>query len=301
MERLCARQQATIQRQAALLKQKRDRARSVNAEIRRLEARVRQLEERLSRNSANSSQPPSEDGPEVVRLKHRRSRKRGGRHGHKGRSRPLVPANQVDAIVDCKPDRCCARAHLLTGDDLSPWRHQVSEIPELRIEITEYRRHHLSCPNCSRVTIGALPEGVSHSSFGPRLHALTSLLTGRFLLSKRDVVTRYNVVYGLQLGASRVIAMERRMPEALADPVQEALEFCPLQSSIQTKPAGDKPRNVPGVGRRRPRRSPSSTSIGDGIRKQPRRFWARTSRAQPAPIASVPKTGSSAGATAGPT
>ena len=33
LERLCARQQATIQRQAALLKQKRDSARAVNAEI----------------------------------------------------------------------------------------------------------------------------------------------------------------------------------------------------------------------------------------------------------------------------
>ena len=225
LERLCARQQATIQRQATLLKQKRDRARSVNAEIRRLEAKIRQLEERLSRNSSNSSQPPSADGPEVVRQKRRRKRKRGGRRGHKGCSRTLAPADQVDAIVECKPDRCCACAHPLSGDDPSPWRHQISEIPEPRIEITEYRRHRLSCPSCGRVTTGGLPEGVSHSSFGPRLHALTSLMTGRFLLSKRDVVTLYDVVYGLKLSASSVIAMERRMTEALAKPVQEALEW----------------------------------------------------------------------------
>ena len=227
MERLCARQQATIQRQAALLKQKRDSACAVNAEIRRLEARIRLLEERLGRNSSNSSQPPSADGPEVAKRKRRSKRKgqRGGQRGHKGRGRPLVPVEEVDAVVECRPDHCCACEHPLVGNDPDPWRHQVSEIPEPRIEITEYRRHRLTCPKCGQVTTGGLPEGVSNSSFGPRLHALTSLLTGRFLLSKRDAVTLYDVVYGLSLSSGSVIAMERRMAEGLAHPVQDALEW----------------------------------------------------------------------------
>ncbi len=130
--------------------------------------------------------------------------------------------DKVDAVVDCRPATCAACNQPLIGADPEPLRHQVSEIPVPRVTITEYRRHRLACACCGHVTLGALPEGVSQSSFGPRLHALTSLLTGRFLLSKRDAVALYDVVYGLDLSASSVGAMERRMAAALADPVAAA-------------------------------------------------------------------------------
>ncbi len=91
--------------------------------------------------------------------------------------------------------------------------------------MTEYRRHRLKRPTCGRVTTGALPDGVSHSSFGPRLHGMSSLLTGRFLLSKRDVAELYEIVYNLGLCSGSVIAMEKRIAAAVADPVQEAMEW----------------------------------------------------------------------------
>ena len=227
LERLCARQQETIRRQAVLLKQDRSGQRAMDAEIRRLQERIQHLEERLQRNSSNSSLPPSTDGPGVDRPKRRgkRKRQRGGQKGHSGRSRPLVPSDEVDAVVPCKPETCCSCNHPLSGDDPNPWRHQVCEIPKPRVEVTEYQRHRLTCPRCGQVTIGALPDGVSHSSFGPRLHALTALLTGRFLLSKRDAVTLYDVVFGLGVSPSSIIAMERRMAAAVADPVQDAMEW----------------------------------------------------------------------------
>ena len=225
LERLCVRQQATIERQAALLKEERSGARSVNAEIRRLQARIRELEEQLGRTSINSSQPPSADGPEVVRPKRRGKRRRGGRREHTGRSRPLLPIEQIDAVVDCKPDCCCGCQNPLSGDDPQPWRHLVSDIPEPRIEVTKYRRHRLKCTSCGYVTIGELPKGVSQGSFGPRLHAMIALLTGRFQLSKRDVEVPYGIFFDLDLCASSVIAMERRMAEALADPVRDAIDW----------------------------------------------------------------------------
>ena len=53
LERLCARQQETIRRQAVLLKQDRSGQRAMDAEIRRLQERIQLLEERLQRNSSN--------------------------------------------------------------------------------------------------------------------------------------------------------------------------------------------------------------------------------------------------------
>ena len=48
---------------------------------------------------------------------------------------------------------------------------------------------------------------------------------GRFLRSKRDAVTLYDVVFGLGVSPSSIIAMERRMAAAAADPVQDAMEW----------------------------------------------------------------------------
>jgi len=135
-----------------------------------------------------------------------------GGWGHVERTRELSP---LERVVECRPTCCTACKHPLVGSDSASLRHQVSEFPVLRVTITEYRRHRLSCTRCGRVTLGRLSEGVSQSAFGPRLHALTALLTGRFLLSKRDPVSLFDVVYGLRLSASSIGTMERRVAAAL--------------------------------------------------------------------------------------
>src|SRR5207244_652427 len=67
--------------------------------IARLAQRIEELEERLTRNSRNSSQPPSSDGfnrpPRSLRQPS--SRKPGGQPGHKGE--PLRFSAHPDAVV----------------------------------------------------------------------------------------------------------------------------------------------------------------------------------------------------------
>ena len=90
------------------------------AKIGRLEARIQHLEEQLRRNSSNSSQPPSMDGPNVARATAkppRRWRRSGGRLGHLGRTRVLAPMDRVDAVVDCRPACCAACDQPLAGTD----------------------------------------------------------------------------------------------------------------------------------------------------------------------------------------
>jgi transposase len=79
-----------------------------------LEARVAELERRLSRNSRNSSLPPSQGLPSAPpRPKQPASgRKRGGQLGHESNHRPLLPTERVDEIVEPWPKRCPACAHV---------------------------------------------------------------------------------------------------------------------------------------------------------------------------------------------
>ncbi|MCC7018755.1 MAG: IS66 family transposase, partial [Ardenticatenales bacterium] len=75
-------------------------------------------------------------------------------------------------------------------------RYQVHKIPPQLLEVVEYQIHRLRCLACGHTTSGKPPPGVTSSRFGPRVHALVALLTGRLLLSKREVVEYFQMLYG---------------------------------------------------------------------------------------------------------
>jgi Family of unknown function (DUF6444) len=92
-----------------------------------LEAEVAELKGRLNQNSQNSSRPPSSDGPHVKRKPPRApsGRRRGGQPGHPVHQRALLPPEEVDEVVVCKPTHCRRCNGALHGGDAAPLRHQV--------------------------------------------------------------------------------------------------------------------------------------------------------------------------------
>ena len=99
-------------------------------EIRGLREQIAVLTEQVSKNSKNSSRPPSSDPPSVEKAKRSPSgRKRGGQPGHKGHCRPLKPEDEVNEVISLKPSACNKCGHSLCGEDKTPQRHQVTDIP----------------------------------------------------------------------------------------------------------------------------------------------------------------------------
>ena len=197
---------------------------SLQAQVVALTERVSALEERTQQTSQNSSRPPSSDLPSVpVQRKGKRSvRKQGGQPGHVGHGRPLVPLEQVDAVVDAAPSACGSCGHLLLGVDPQPARHQVTEVPVVRPTVTEYRRHTLTCPDCGERTTAAWPVGMPAGNFGPRVAATVAYLTGRCGVSQRETQEVLATVCHLELGLGSIAALERQVSAALAGPVAEA-------------------------------------------------------------------------------
>lgn len=74
----------------------------------------------------------------------------------------------------------------LAGIDPEPRLHQHIEIPAIGPDVTHYLLHRLTCSGCGAVTRGHVPAG-NRSSFGPRLEALVSHLTGFYRFSKRKI------------------------------------------------------------------------------------------------------------------
>jgi transposase len=199
-----------------------------------MERRIADLEARLNQNSTNSSRPPSTDPPGLKRRPPTSptGRHRGGQPGHTRHCRALVPPERVDGITECKPDHCRRCGHDLGGDDPQPLIQQVAEIPPIRPVVTEYRLHRLDCPRCGTTTCGALPTGVPTGAFGPRLHAMLSLLAGGYRLGQRPIQQMTRDLFGLSISLGMISKLRRQTAALLERPVAELREHVPQAAVV---------------------------------------------------------------------
>ena len=203
-------------------------------EIVRLRAQVQALEARLGQNSTNSSRPPSSDPPSAppARPAPPSGRRRGGQPGHAPHQRALRSPDQVDTVVAHWPPHCrgCAMplAPAAVGE---PVRHQVTELPPVRAIVTEHQLHHVRCTACGTTTCAVLPADVAPGAFGPRLQATVAVLSGRYRLSRREVVGVCTDVLGAPLAVGSVDRLCQATAQALAAPLAA------LQAAVQQAPA----------------------------------------------------------------
>jgi transposase len=207
---------------------------------------IAELRRRLGMNSSNSSKPPSSDPPWAPgssgkKKNKKRKRKRGAQKGHRGHHRELLPPERVDHVVDCRPAVCEDCGAALRGKGRDPQRHQVLELVDGRIVVTEYRLFKMTC-RCGAKIRGELPAGVMPFLLGPRLTALVALLTGKYRLSKRNTRELLFDLFGIELCIGTISAAEKRMSAALAGPVREAEEFIRQQGIVHADETGWKER-----------------------------------------------------------
>jgi transposase len=202
--------------------------------IAKLERRVAELEELLGANSSNSGKPPSSDTP-AERAERRKAanqhrkrsgRKRGGQPGHKGHSRALVPLEEVDEVVRCRPEVCCGCGVTLPHEiePVAVRREQIFELPPIVPLVTEYRQELVACGLCCVETWGTRPAGAPPGGYGPRLTAVVAMLTGVYHLGRRRAVELLRDGFGVRMSLGAVSGCEHRMSEALAVAHDEARE-----------------------------------------------------------------------------
>lgn len=198
-----------------------------------LQAEVEQLRERVNQTSRNSSKPPSSDPPEARKYPPRTpsGRKRGGQSGHQGKGRQLKPSSEANQIVVSRPTHCRGCGGLLLGQDAQPQRHQVSELPQIEPEVVEYQLHKLTCLACGVVNRGEWPLEMPRGSFGPRTQATIAYLSGRMGISRRDSKEMLSTLFHLDISLGSIPAQERRISQALIEPVMEAGDFVRRQPS----------------------------------------------------------------------
>lgn len=190
------------------------------------------LNQRVNQDSTNSSRAPSTDSPQakakrkaeekIAKVKHG-TRKQGAQPCHETVVRPLLPLEEGDVVIDCKPRICGHCGETLDKySDTAPYRQQHYDL-EIRRRITEYRKHKIVCPCCGKTTEGTLPDAVNKSAYSPRLAAFVVTLTGLFQMSRRMAKAFIEGVTEIPISVGSISNLEKEMTMA-AEPVMSEIE-----------------------------------------------------------------------------
>ena len=123
---------------------------------------LEELRSRSRKNSLNSSKPPSSDGlakPKPKSLRKSTQRKSGGQPGHTGNT--LRRVDNPDHTIPLLLTKCLCESTLEDTPVLGYQRRQVFELPEPKLEVTEYEAEIKRCPHCGKVVHAPFPEGVN--------------------------------------------------------------------------------------------------------------------------------------------
>ena len=222
-----------LQRENGKLRQENVQLRAENQQLReqvgQLGTRLHELEGRVSKDSHNSSKPPSTDGyaKKTRSLRQKSGKKAGGQEGHAGSRRHFV--QMPEEIIIVRPEKC-AHGQASFQQELPAegyQRRQRIDLPEIKAQVTEYQALDVRCPSCQHVTRGTFPDEVRASiQFGPMLKGIALYLLYGQLLPYARTAELLSDVCGCHLspgtleafvaeGADRLVETEELIKQAL--------------------------------------------------------------------------------------
>lgn len=191
--------------------------------------RVRDLEAQLNQNSQNSSKPPSTDKTKPKRKPGiaKTPKAKGGQRGHKGDTLKMIPTQEVDKVEALKPDRCGCGKRLLRQQMEIHARRQLFDIPDPKLEVTEYQQYSCNCPNCGKVNIGCFPDTIKAPvQYGRGVQALVSMLNVKYQLSYQNIRELFQDLFTQPINASTIqsfLVKSYEKSESVAEQIKSKL------------------------------------------------------------------------------
>jgi transposase len=187
--------------------------RYLEGRIQHLETEVHELRARLSKDSSNSSKPPSSDGlkrkPKSLRKKS--DKKAGGQQGRIGKG--LAQVNNPDVIVTHMPSNCTeCGSDLRDVSGTTAETRQVFDIPQAKIDITEHRVEEKKCPCCGERTRALFPENVKGPvQYGDRVRALTAYFSHQHFIPVDRVCEIFEDIFGIAISPGTCANVDKQL------------------------------------------------------------------------------------------
>lgn len=180
--------------------------------------RISELEEELrkakiSKNSGNSSKPPSTDMFTPKRnqsLREKSGKPSGGQIGHIGTT--LQMSASPDTIIELNPNYCnnCG-CNLEHEDSNFVSKRQEIDIPPIQATVTEYRKNSKKCPNCGNNQGTEFPQRIrNHVQYGPNIETMVSYLWANQYIPYKRLKGCLHDFFNLNLSEGTIINIIKR-------------------------------------------------------------------------------------------
>jgi transposase len=215
--------------------------------IEALRAEVAALRRQVGRDSSNSSQPPSQDGPAAEAKKAgkqaarraRPGRGQGGQKGHPGAS--LAWAARPDETQVIEPGSCAGCGAGLAGaEGRVASAVQVVDIPLAALTVTEYQMMRRTC-GCGQVTTAPAPAGVTGGPvcYGPNVTGAATLLASTDVIGVERAADLMGALLGAPVSTGFVSRCLVRLDAALTaasfeDALKDALRAAEVLGTDET-------------------------------------------------------------------
>ncbi|MDP9185207.1 MAG: IS66 family transposase [Actinomycetota bacterium] len=209
--------------------------------IEALRVELEALRRQAGRDSSNSSQPPSTDGPAAKAKtkaarrpvdqqaqpspdgqpstaepgRGRGRRRQGGQRGHRGSG--LAPVAIPDRREPVEPACCAGCGENLAGAPGTVGaRVQVFDLPSFSLAVTEYQMMRRRC-GCGHTTTAGLPAGVrgGPTCYGPNVTAAATLLASQDVLGIERTADLMSALLGVAVSTGFVSSCLTRLDTAL--------------------------------------------------------------------------------------
>ncbi len=192
--------------------------------------RISELEEllrksKISKNSSNSSKPPSTDIAIPKRnqsLREKTGKKSGGQPGHEGTT--LQMSDSPDEIIELNPNYCnkCG-CNLENEEPHLEAKRQVFDIPPIHVIVKEYRRNSKKCPCCGHNQESEFPKSVNnHVQFSTKVESLVTYLSVYQLLPFKRLTECLKHLFNLDMSEGTIDNILNRMKDK-AKPIYDKI------------------------------------------------------------------------------
>lgn len=210
----------------------------LSEKINMLEERIKILEEEKSKNSRNSSKPPSSDNRKIFSSRPSDGNgKTGGQKGHAGHTLEIV--SNPDHIELHKVEECEHCKFSLSGqkaDEIE--RRQVFDIPPRKLEVTEHQVEIKRCSKCRHVNKARFPDDISAPvQYGCRIKAMAVYFKGYQLLPFERTAELFEDLFSCPLSEGTLDNIIENASQRLEEPVEkikEQIQMAPVAHFDET-------------------------------------------------------------------
>ncbi len=194
------------------------------ARLNQLEAEVKDLKGRLSKNSRNSSKPPSGDGfgKRTRSLRRRSDKPSGGQKGHPGQTLEwcdapdFIDRHRVTACTGCGASLAAVPADAVVA-------RQVFDVPPLELLVSEHQAEVKCCPRCGQANQGCFPAEASNVvQYGPRLKGMMVYLMEGQLLPSQRICELLSDLMGVRVSEGTLYSTREQCFERL-EPIEQEI------------------------------------------------------------------------------